>query len=87
MPRKRKSVNAEIPARTAGPSENYDLLVTGISGLLDEARGTVVRSANSVIVAAYWEVDGLSSSGFVSMARICSHGWRVRNLEERAGSR
>ena len=56
MPRKRKSVNAEIPARTAGPSENYDLLVTGISGLLDEARRTVVRSTNSVIVAAYWEI-------------------------------
>jgi predicted nuclease of restriction endonuclease-like (RecB) superfamily len=31
-------------------------LVTGISGLLDEARRTVVRSTNSVIVAAYWEI-------------------------------
>ncbi len=40
---------------TAGP-ETYDRLMAGISGLLDEARRTVVRSANHVIVSTYWEI-------------------------------
>jgi len=36
--------------------EHYGQLVTGISGLLDEARRTVVRSTNHAIVSTYWEI-------------------------------
>lgn len=35
---------------------NYDQLVSGISGLLDQAKQTVTRSANSVVTTTYWEV-------------------------------
>ncbi len=58
MARKRKSGPEQVatPATAAGAVEPYGQLVTGISGLLDEARRAVVRSTNSVIVAAYWEI-------------------------------
>ena len=58
MARKRKPVDAGIPAPTTGPAgaEPYGQLVTGISGLVDEARRVVVRSASSVIVSTYWEI-------------------------------
>jgi predicted nuclease of restriction endonuclease-like (RecB) superfamily len=58
MPRKRKPEDAGIPARKSatGGTQHYGQLVTGISGLLDDARRTVVRSTNHVIVATYWEI-------------------------------
>jgi predicted nuclease of restriction endonuclease-like (RecB) superfamily len=58
MVRKRKPQDAGIPAPTTGPAgtEPYGQLVTGISGLVDEARRVVVRSTSSVIVSSYWEI-------------------------------
>jgi len=58
MARKRKSQDAEIPSPTTGPTgaEPYGQLVTGISGLVDEARLVVVRTTSSVIVSTYWEI-------------------------------
>lgn len=58
MARKRKPLDAGIPAPTTGSAgtEPYGQLVTGISGLVDEARRVVVRSASSVIVSTYWEI-------------------------------
>lgn len=58
MDRKRKPEAAEITTRTSGPAgaEPYGQLVTGISGLVDEARRIVVRSANHAIVSTYWEI-------------------------------
>jgi predicted nuclease of restriction endonuclease-like (RecB) superfamily len=40
-------------ARQAG---GYGRLVSDISGLLEQARRTVVRSANSILTATYWEI-------------------------------
>jgi predicted nuclease of restriction endonuclease-like (RecB) superfamily len=56
--RKRKLEDAGILAPMSGPAgaEPYGQLVTGISGLVDEARLVVVRSASSVIVSTYWEI-------------------------------
>lgn len=56
--RKRKpgQDHAAMPPTAAGVGEPYGQLVTGISGLVDEARRVVVRSANSVIVSTYWEI-------------------------------
>jgi predicted nuclease of restriction endonuclease-like (RecB) superfamily len=58
MARKRKPEDAGIP--TPPPAtigiEPYGQLVTGISGLVDEARRVVVRSTSSVIVSTYWEI-------------------------------
>ncbi len=54
--RKQKREDQGIPATRPIPSGDYRQLVTGISGLLDEARHTVVRSTNSVVVSAYWEI-------------------------------
>jgi predicted nuclease of restriction endonuclease-like (RecB) superfamily len=45
-----------LPAPAAGTAEPYGQLVTGISGLVDEARRVVVRTANSVVVSTYWEI-------------------------------
>lgn len=58
MARKRKpgQDHAAMPPTAAGVGEPYGQLVTGISGLVDEARRVVVRSANSVIVSTYWEI-------------------------------
>jgi len=56
--RKRKPEDAGILAPMSGPAgaEPYGQLVTGISGLVDEARRVVVRSTSSVIVSTYWEI-------------------------------
>lgn len=56
--RKRKPEDAGIPAPTSGSgsTEPYGQLVTGITGLVDEARRVVVRSTSSVIVSTYWEI-------------------------------
>lgn len=35
---------------------DYDRLVSDISGLLEQARRTAVRSVNSVLTATYWEI-------------------------------
>lgn len=58
MSGKRKPQEPASPARMPDPAgtEPYGQLVTGISGLLDDARTTVVRSASSVIVSTYWEI-------------------------------
>ncbi len=58
MARNRKPRDARVPAPTSGASgaEPYGELVTGISGLLEEARRSVVRSTQSVVVSAYWEI-------------------------------
>ena len=56
MASKRKPEDAGIPTRALGRAGDYDELVTGISDLLEDARRTVARSANSVVVAAYWEI-------------------------------
>lgn len=58
MPRKRKPEDAGVPAppRATAGAEPYGQLVTGISGLVDEARRVVVRSTSSVIVSTYWEI-------------------------------
>ena len=34
----------------------YNRLVSGISGLLEEARHSAVRAVNSLLTATYWEV-------------------------------
>ena len=54
MAKKTNPRGTEI-APCSGP-EPYGQLVTGISGLLDDARRTVVRSANHVLVSTYWEI-------------------------------
>lgn len=58
MAKKRKPGNDPVatPAHPAGVAEPYGRLVTGISGLVDEARRIVVRSANHVIVSTYGEI-------------------------------
>ncbi len=52
---KKKDLGGTEIAPGSGP-EPYGQLVTGISGLLDDARRTVVRSANHVLVSTYWEI-------------------------------
>ncbi|MGD0092989.1 MAG: PDDEXK nuclease domain-containing protein [Planctomycetota bacterium] len=47
-----KASRAIVPAIAA----DYGRLVSDISGLLEQARRTVVRSANSILTATYWEV-------------------------------
>lgn len=37
-------------------SVDYGRLVSDISGLLEQARRTVVRSANSILTATYWDI-------------------------------
>ncbi len=58
MARKREPEDADIPVGKSAieSPEHYGQLVTGISGLLDEARRTVVRSTNHAIVSTYWEI-------------------------------
>ena len=48
----RSAPNVIVPAFAAG----YDQLVSDISGLLERARRTGVRSANSILAATYWEI-------------------------------
>ena len=54
--RKPRHRHAAPAAPDTGLGEPYGHLVTGISGLVDEARRVVVRTANSVIVSTYWEI-------------------------------
>ena len=57
MTRKRNSsIPSSPPAAGDAPAQGYGQLVTDISGLLEQARRTVVRSTNSVIVSTYWEI-------------------------------
>ncbi len=58
MPGRRRPEETALPVRATGEPEagGYGQLVTGIAGVLDQARRTVVRQTNSVLVATYWEI-------------------------------
>ncbi len=49
----KRSKRSEIVQR---PEPSYGDLLTGISGLLDQARRTSARSINSILTATYWEI-------------------------------
>lgn len=52
----RRPESLPTKAVTGLPAADYGRLVAEISGLLDLARRTVVRSANSILTGTYWEI-------------------------------
>lgn len=38
------------------PSTGYDAMLSGVAGLLEQARRTSARAVNSIMTAAYWEI-------------------------------
>lgn len=47
---------AELATTDAAASGGYDAVLTGLVGLLEQARRQAVRSVNAVMTATYWEI-------------------------------
>ena len=49
---KRKS----LPAKSSSRKDGYAVLVSGLTGLLEESHRAAARSVNAVMTATYWEI-------------------------------
>ena len=45
------------PGKNKSPAATgYDAMLSGVAGLLEEARRTSVRAVNAIMTATYWEI-------------------------------
>lgn len=50
------------PKSASPPAPGYDAMLSGVAGLLEEARRTSARAVNAIMTATYWEIGGGSWS-------------------------
>jgi hypothetical protein len=44
------------PKPASPPAHGYDAMLSGVAGLLEEARRTSARAVNAIMTATYWEI-------------------------------
>lgn len=52
MTTKKLPESSAIPS----PASGYDTMLSGVAGLLEEARRTSARAVNAIMTATYWEI-------------------------------
>src|SRR5688500_10188220 len=53
MAKKKQAARAHLPSRAR---DDYGLLVSGITTLLEQARRSAARASNAILTAEYWEI-------------------------------